>query len=824
MARHDTVADRCLDDLVAGRGYPADAGGLDTNHLDRPITSPSLESYKSWLSSWEREGDVRTRSWAIVAAIGITAGAMASGQPTATRMAPRDEPPLLLDQATAPLFLTAGRGVIRRRLRPSHDPYPLVSPDSLLATLRELTSIQRTTMWRTAGSRGEAEARTYVKHRLAALPWLNRCGMWVEEQPFRTLVAGDIWQAGVVVTLPSGDVTIPAQGLQGSREVLDLTLRFDSDGLPNDLNPNPVTRRGPPVLIRTQAQLHALSASLARNRVVLLDYAVVDRAILGTQPAAQLAGELLSKTPAGVILVTTFSNQPGVSHGSFAGDLSAFTSLATVPTAPTVFVRLEDVISSGVEGWNGLAAASQVALTWDADVYTPGHSANIIAHIPGHDRTRALILGAHLDSANSPGALDDGSGSAVLLEVATTIDASSATPPVDLLLAWFGSHERGLYGSASFVVANSELLDRTVAMLQTDCLSRPLDGIEGRLLAETWSYSRFGDASLPWPVYLQDAAARHGISPEPYEVNGLVSDNSSFAGLDVPNLNHILIPWTTGEVHYSGHLHDPYDDLDLATEQVDTLADMATVALTAAFATGTDLPELRITPPPVRRAVLVASHTEPPQMSPAGLVELGMALAWEGLDVDTVPFGQAVTAADLDDAAVVVALPALSYTPGEAATTPAGVSWSAQEATVLQDYVADGGLLVLTASANRLRYGNGVCEPNQLRDQASTIGSSFGITFGTSPLAASLAVVATPHPILAGVATLELATNNALPIAAAAGQTLARAASQPVMVLVPAAPGEVLVLGDLGLLGTAQAQAPNLTFWQNLAHYAVLRE
>ena len=143
---------------------------------------------------------------------------------------------------------------------------------------------------------------------------------------------------------------------------------------------------------------------------------------------------------------------------------------------------------------------------------------------------------------------------------------------------------------------------------------------------------------------------------------------------------------------------------------------------------------------------------------------------------------------------------------------------------MLQNYVADGGFLVLTASANRLRYGNGVCEPNQLRDQASTIGSSFGITFGTSPLAASLAVVATPHPILAGVATLELATNNALPIAAAAGQTLARAASQPVMVLVPAAPGEVLVLGDLGLLGTAQAQAPNLTFWQNLAHYAVLRE
>jgi hypothetical protein len=34
---------------------------------------------------------------------------------------------------------------------------------------------------------------------------------------------------------------------------------------------------------------------------------------------------------------------------------------------------------------------------------------NLVARIPGLDRSRAAILGAHIDSPNSPGALDDGS-------------------------------------------------------------------------------------------------------------------------------------------------------------------------------------------------------------------------------------------------------------------------------------------------------------------------------------------------------------------------------------------------------------------------------
>ncbi|UCF51652.1 MAG: M28 family peptidase, partial [Bradyrhizobium sp.] len=69
-----------------------------------------------------------------------------------------------------------------------------------------------------------------------------------------------------------------------------------------------------------------------------------------------------------------------------------------------------------------------------------------------------------IDSPNNPGGLDDGSGSVTLLQVARAIDAARFQPPVDLYLVWFGSHERGVYGSSHFAATHQDLLDRAIAM------------------------------------------------------------------------------------------------------------------------------------------------------------------------------------------------------------------------------------------------------------------------------------------------------------------------------------------------------------------------
>jgi hypothetical protein len=211
-----------------------------------------------------------------------------------------------------------------------------------------------------------------------------------------------------------------------------------------------------------------------------------------------------------VVLVTRYSNLPGESHGTFAGDVNAFTSVDVELRIPVLTIRLEALEEFGILDWAGLEAVDRVTVTADVDLFAPGDSGYLLARIPGRDPSRAVILGAHIDFPNSPGALDDGSGAVTVLEVARLLDEARIVPPVDLDLVWFGSHERGLYGSFNFTGRNSELLDRSIAMLQMDCLGHPLDGIASTIWLETWSSDVFGNDRLLWPGYLAELDALEG--------------------------------------------------------------------------------------------------------------------------------------------------------------------------------------------------------------------------------------------------------------------------------------------------------------------------
>ena len=120
----------------------------------------------------------------------------------------------------------------------------------------------------------------------------------------------------------------------------------------------------------------------------------------------------------------------------------------------------------------------------------------------------------------------------------------------------------------------------------------------------------------------------------------MIADNSNYDTYNVPEADLLyfntddLEHYGNGYIHYSNHFHDAYETVDVVRQSGDILVKMAKVALAAAIETGRDQPELRVTAPVTQRAVFVASHTEPPTM-PISLRELGMALAWEGFDVDT---------------------------------------------------------------------------------------------------------------------------------------------------------------------------------------------
>ncbi|HEX8160660.1 MAG TPA: M20/M25/M40 family metallo-hydrolase [Pyrinomonadaceae bacterium] len=82
--------------------------------------------------------------------------------------------------------------------------------------------------------------------------------------------------------------------------------------------------------------------------------------------------------------------------------------------------------------------------------YQVGNVQNILGRIPGTSSGRAVLLVAHYDSvANSPGASDDGSGVASLLETARALKAA---PPLknDVLFLFTDGEEGGLLGAEAF--------------------------------------------------------------------------------------------------------------------------------------------------------------------------------------------------------------------------------------------------------------------------------------------------------------------------------------------------------------------------------------
>jgi hypothetical protein len=696
----------------------------------------------------------------------------------------------------------------------------LVSTDRMLADLGRLTRIGADRLFRTSGTGGEREAFEWLAGRVSELKRLEALGATVERPGFRVPLSSEVRRAEVSLRVAGVDVAVAAHALQGHRDSLALALRFDSDGVPNDDVPDPVVVEGSTFVARRLSDVANLPAGSLRGVVVVADYSLLDRGVVTSTQATEAAVALLRPAPAALVLVTRYSNVRGEAHGSFVGDVSALSSLLEPPAVPTLYVKLEDLAAAGIDGMPELSRIDRARVTWDEDVFSPGESQLLVLRIPGEDPSRAIIVGAHLDSPNSPGALDNGSGSVALLEAARVLDRAGVKPPVDTVFAWFGSHERGLYGSSVFANANSGLLQRAIAMVQLDCLTHLLDGMAGRLVSEAQSYRAFGDDRIPLPSALAGLAAQAGVSLAPIEISGAASDNSSFDGFDVPSANTIFLGDAMTEVHVDGHLHDPYDDMPLVGQHLDDLADFANVALTAVVELPRSPASLRATPVKTLRAVFVASHTEAVHMTPAQMGALGMALAWEGWALDVVPYGTPVTTAALAGAGIVVVPPVHDYPTPLSGGGAYDEAFTAEEVAALEAYARGGGFLVLANGVARLRYGTTPADENEDWVDLNAVGAGLGVTFEGRVLGGTLATVAASHPLVAELGTIALTQGNGLAVRPGSGRVLARVGTDAAVVLFPAGDrGEVLAIGDLGILG-GRGAVPNLGLLRNLATYA----
>jgi hypothetical protein len=571
------------------------------------------------------------------------------------------------------------------------------------------------------------------------------------------------------------------------------------------------------VLLRSAGEIDALHGGDLEGKIAFLDYALIDLMTSAPGKGQQIVSQLIEGGVAGLVLVTQFSTQPGESYGRLLGDGAALERVTTQPALPTLYARLEDLAPAGLSNWQELAQVEAARLVWDTDLFSPGTSGNLVARIPGADSSVAIILGAHIDSPNSPGAIDNGINSVALLEVARVLNEAQIQPEIDLYLVWFGSEELWLYGSQHFVNTHQELLDRTIAAFVMDGIIGPLPG--AYLELSGWSHRRFGDVRLAFPRYLARKAAAHNIPIDQVtDLQGIGADEGVFNG---------FVP-TTGFAFGSemgGYAHSPYDTVQVVAEQGALLEQVTSIALLAALETGRDRPELRVTPEPERRALIVASHTEVVHMTPTTLVDLDRALAWEGFDVDVIPYGQAVTPDELADADLVVVLPVIDYPGPGGDLTLYDEAWSDQEIESLLAYVEQGGLLVLTNSAHRLQLFGLAFDENEDWEDMNALSEVFGVVFENGTLSSDSARTQGQHPLTENQASLALIQNNGIPFTMQAGETLAQANGRPAVGMVEygEAGGQVLVLADVGILGFAGPEPPeedNLVFLRNLARYA----
>ena len=123
-----------------------------------------------------------------------------------------------------------------------------------------------------------------------------------------------------------------------------------------------------------------------------------------------------------------------------------------------------------------LDTQSQIAIEMEQSLIT-ATTANVVALWTGSDpayRHETIILGAHYDHFGTqgglvfPGADDNASGTAVLLEVARVLASTGARPRRSILFLAFAGEEQGLVGSQFYVSHPDRPLLTTRAMINVD--------------------------------------------------------------------------------------------------------------------------------------------------------------------------------------------------------------------------------------------------------------------------------------------------------------------------------------------------------------------
>jgi aminopeptidase S len=162
-----------------------------------------------------------------------------------------------------------------------------------------------------------------------------------------------------------------------------------------------------------------------------------------------------------------------------------------------------------------------------------GQGRNVIAATRTGDGNRVVMIGAHLDSVpEGPGIIDNGSGVAALLEIATKLGAEPQVKNM-VRFAFFDQEEMGAQGSAAYVAGlPADELKKIKLYLNVDMVASPNAGyfVQGGKGSDPATAGPPGSATVG--QVLADELTKTGVKTEIIEFVG--DDESPFIAAGIP--------------------------------------------------------------------------------------------------------------------------------------------------------------------------------------------------------------------------------------------------------------------------------------------------
>lgn len=199
---------------------------------------------------------------------------------------------------------------------------------------------------------------------------------------------------------------------------------------------------------------------------------------------------------------------------------ASFSKTLSVDTLKKPIIQISDAL------YNELTQHSQTTIEVQASAVSENITAyNVVGIIAGENRKEAIVLSAHLDHVGQvgetifPGAVDNGSGVAILLDLAQKLQTHAAAEPFarDIIICFFNGEESGRQGSRALVPLLKERYEHiyniNIDSIRSDA---PI-----RLAAE--------EASDPFVETIQHFLTDHGIRVNVDSSGGSESDHVSFA-------------------------------------------------------------------------------------------------------------------------------------------------------------------------------------------------------------------------------------------------------------------------------------------------------